>query len=209
MDPETQNRDTENQNSAPLKELGAFFWDLIKIVAIALAIIIPFRTLVAEPFVVSGTSMLPNFHNKDYLIIDRLSYKFSQPARGDVIVLRYPKDLSQYFIKRIVGLPGDKIQIKQGRVFVYSSQNPQGVELNESYLPQTTETLGRSDIVNLGSDEYFVLGDNRLASSDSRDWGILPKGDIVGKVWLRVFPLNSFGSPVSANPLSFNFQLKW
>jgi signal peptidase I len=146
--------------------------------------------------------MLPNFHNSDYLIIDRLSYHTGQPSRGDVIVLRYPKDLSQYFIKRIIGLPGEKIQISQGFVTIYNQAHPQGERLEEPYLPSQNETLSTSAPWQLGSDQYFVLGDNRTASSDSRVWGILPKDDIVGKVWLRVFPVGSFGK--IPNPV-YNF----
>lgn len=203
MASETQNKQTVPASSSPFKEFIIFIWDLIKIIVVALAIIIPFRAFVAEPFVVSGSSMVPNFHNKDYLIIERLSYKSHQPQRGDVIVLRYPKDPSQYFIKRIVGLPGEKIEFRQGHVVIYNDQEPQGQQLLEPYLSGQTETLGRPGPYSLGSGEYFVLGDNRMASSDSRDWGVLPKDDIVGKVWLRVLPLNAFGRPAASQPLSF------
>jgi signal peptidase I len=194
MSEETQNNQ-QGQNQSPIKELGLFFWDLIKIVVIALAIIIPFRTFIAEPFVVSGSSMVANFHNKDYLIVDRISYRLKSPQRGDVIVFKYPKDTSQYFIKRIIGLPGEKVGISQGKVVIYNERNPEGKVLSESYILKGVETLGQPGPVLLGSGEYFVMGDNRTASSDSREWGILPKGDIVGKVWLRVLPLNSFGIP--------------
>ena len=171
-----------------MRAVGAFFWDLLKIFVIALIIIVPFRMFVAEPFVVSGSSMVPNFHNGDYLIIDRLTYHFSPPKRGDVIVLKFPKDTSQFFIKRIIGLPGETIKLSQGHVVIINKDHPEGSILNESYLPSQIETLGRSDQMTLGTDEYFVLGDNRTASSDSRVWGILPANDIVGRVWVRVFP---------------------
>lgn len=193
MSLETNNNQNSSFSQTPLKEVGLFFWDLLKILAVALAIVIPFRLLVAEPFVVSGSSMLPNYHNNDYLIIDRITYLRQQPQRGDVVVLKFPKDTSQFFIKRIIGLPGEKIQIRQGHVVIYNSEHPEGKILEESYLPSQVETLGRTEPVQLGSAEYFVLGDNRTASSDSRVWGILPKDDIVGKVWLRVFPPGRFG----------------
>ncbi|MDE2311464.1 MAG: signal peptidase I [Patescibacteria group bacterium] len=179
-------------NGGGIKAVAGFFWDLLKILIIALVIIVPFRIFVAEPFVVSGSSMLPNFHNGDYLIIDRLSYRFSQPDRGDVIVLLFPKDTSQFFIKRIIGLPGETVQIKQGHVYIFNQQHPEGFELNESYIPSGVMTYDQPDKkVTLGDNEYFVLGDNRLASSDSRVWGILPRNDIVGRVFLRVFPVAS------------------
>ncbi len=170
----------QNQNPVPeqggsgFKTVGLFFWDLLKIFIVALVIIVPFRMFVAEPFVVSGSSMVPTFHNGDYLVVDRLSYRFSPPKRGDVIVLKFPKDTSQFFIKRIIGLPGDTVKFSQGHVVIVNSQYPEGLVLNEPYLSSPTETLGQSMATPLGSNEYFVLGDNRTASSDSRVWGILP-----------------------------------
>lgn len=190
-DKQNQNQDVPEKSA--LKSAGLFVWDLVKIVIIAMVIIVPFRMLVAEPFVVSGSSMLPNFHNRDYLIIDRLSYRTHEPARGDVIVLRFPKDPSQFFIKRVIGLPGETVKIQQGYVIIYNSEHPEGLRLNEPYLASQTETVGSSEPLKLGSDEYFVLGDNRTASSDSRVWGILPRDDIVGRVWLRVYPFNTAG----------------
>lgn len=190
----------QNKNQNPKEEtaigaIGAFIFDLVKILLIALVIIVPLRMFIAEPFVVSGSSMLPNYHNRDYLIIDRLSYRNTDVVRGDVIVMKYPKDTSQYFIKRIIGLPGEKIGFEGGKVHIFNAEHPEGFVLTESYLPEHIETFGKPAPVTLGSDEYFVLGDNRTASSDSRVWGILPKDDIIGKVWLRVFPVSRFGKP--------------
>ncbi len=108
------NQSIENQSA--FGAISSFIFDLVKILIIALVIIVPFRMFIAEPFVVSGSSMLPNYHNKDYLIIDRLSYRTGAPQRGDVIVLKYPKDTSQFFIKRIIGLPGEKIRFAGGHV---------------------------------------------------------------------------------------------
>lgn len=173
--------------------VGAFIWDLAKILIIAALIIWPFRQFVAEPFVVSGSSMLPNYHNHDYLIIDRFSYLNGEPSRGDVIVLRYPKDPSQFYIKRVIGLPGESVKVSQGYVTIFNKEHPEGFRLKEPYLNNQAETLGKSDTTVLGSEEYFVLGDNRTASSDSRVWGILPSSDIVGKVWARVFPFSNSG----------------
>jgi signal peptidase I len=189
---ETQtNPSPEPPKESALKVAGAFIWDLVKILVIALIIIVPFRMFVAEPFVVSGSSMEPNFHNHDYLIVDRLSYLTGSPKRGDVIVLLYPKDTTQFFIKRIIGLPGDTVTIQNGYVTITGSEYPNGFRLPESYLPNQEETFGSAAPVHLGSDEYFVLGDNRTASSDSRVWGILPRNDIVGRVWARVYPFST------------------
>lgn len=191
-----QNLSPETKEQSPLKAAGAFIWDLVKILIIAFFIIIPFRMFVAEPFMVSGSSMLPNFRNNDYLIIDRMSYRTGAPQRGDVIVLMYPKDNDQFYIKRIIGLPGDTVKFSGGQVMIYNDQNPKGFILEEgSYLPKGLETNSNTPSFGpLGSDEYFVLGDNRLASSDSRFWGILPRKDIVGKVWVRVYPFSTFGT---------------
>lgn len=197
MPDETQtNTPPQNQpTNHPFRTAGLFLWDLIKILVIALVIIIPFRMFIAEPFVVSGSSMQPNFHDRDYLIVDRLSYRTSPPQRGDVIVLKYPKDESEFFIKRIIGLPGDTIEFQNNRVVIVNQQYPNGLVLNEPYIPAGVPTLplGPSTIGPLPQGEYFVLGDNRTGSSDSRFWGLLPADDIVGRVWMRVFPVSQFG----------------
>ena len=190
-----ENPNSETKEQSPIKAAGVFIWDLVKIFIIALIIIVPFRIFVAEPFVVSGSSMLPNFHNHDYLIIDRFTYRSESPKRGDVIVMIFPKDNSQFFIKRVIGLPGDTVKFAQGKVMIYNAQNPTGFVLEENYLPKGVETISTTPSFGpLGSDEFFVLGDNRMASSDSRFWGILPRNDIVGKVWLRVYPFSTFGT---------------
>lgn len=168
---------------------GAFVLELIKIVVICLAIIIPVRFFLIQPFFVKGDSMEPNFSDKEYLIIDEISYRFSEPKRGEVIVFRYPKDPSQFYIKRIIGLPNETIEINDGQVIVYNDAHKKGVELKEYYLQHDERTPGISKTT-LGEDEYFVLGDNRKASSDSRVWGALPQSFIIGRTWLRAFPIN-------------------
>jgi signal peptidase I len=174
--------------------VGSFLWELARIVVIAFVIMIGFRFFVAEPFIVSGSSMVPNYHNREYLVINKMSYRLHEPQRGDVIVFRYPKDTSQYFIKRILGLPGEKVKVENGKVYIYNSEHPEGSALTEPYLSNQDITFGKDELVTLGTDEFYVLGDNRLASSDSRVWGILPRHDIIGTAWLRVFPLNEFGT---------------
>jgi signal peptidase I len=179
--------------------LGSFIWELARVVIIAFVIMLAFRLFIAEPFIVSGSSMVPTFHNREYLVINKIGYRLHEPDRGDVIVFKYPRDLSQYFIKRVIGLPGEKVKVEDGKITIYNDQYPEGKLLDEAYLPNQGVTFGGEGITELGADEYFVLGDNRLASSDSRVWGVLPKNDIVGKAWLRVFPISSFGvigSPV-------------
>lgn len=163
-----------------LKELATFAF-------IAVCIIYPFRKYVAEPYVVSGASMSPTFETGHYLIIDKISYKFNPPKRDDVIVMKFPEDTSRDFIKRIIGLPGETVQIKDGVVTIINAANPKGFKLNESFVkyPKLDNTT-----VTLSLNEYFVMGDNRAGSYDSRAWGPLPKSDIIGKPLLRLYPVN-------------------
>lgn len=161
-------------------------WEFLRSIVVALLIVIPIRAWVAQPFIVQGNSMLPNFHNGEYLIINEFSYHFRDPARGEVVVFRYPRQPSQFFIKRIVGLPGDMIEIREGDVFV------NGALFDEAYVADSMITAPDSSII-LGVDEYFVLGDNRQASSDSRVWGGLKEHFIVGKTLVRLWPLTRVG----------------
>jgi len=135
--------------------------------------------------------MEPNFRDGDYLIIDEITYKFKAPERGEVIVFRYPNDPSQRYIKRIIGLPGETIEIEQGKIMIYDGEG-KGLVLEESaYLPISTLTAG--DIqVSLGGNEYFVMGDNRAASADSRRWGSLPRENIIGRALIRAWPPTAF-----------------
>ncbi len=174
-----------------MKKVFVFVWEITKIVVISLAIILPIRYYLIQPFFVRGASMEPNFDDGQYLVINEIGYRFNDPDRGDVIVFKYPLDPSQYYIKRVIGLPGEKIEIKDDLVFIYNLEFPQGKILEESYyLPEGRITRGSLN-VKLGDDEYFVLGDNRSASSDSRQWGALPRDNIIGRVWLRAWPFDS------------------
>ncbi|MDB5225002.1 MAG: signal peptidase signal peptidase [Candidatus Adlerbacteria bacterium] len=164
-----------------------FFTELLKFAALAAIIVFPVRFFVAQPFVVSGASMNPTFANGQYLIVDELTYHFADPVRGDVIVFRYPKDPSQFFIKRVIGLPGDTVVIKNGTVNI--QKDGILVPLSEPYVINIGN--GQDMSTTLGTDEYFVMGDNRPESSDSRIWGILPRSDIIGHVFLRLLPINT------------------
>ncbi len=174
-------------------ETGVFFWEFIKIILIALVIVIPLRYFVVQPFVVNGESMETNFSDKDYLIVDEMSYKIREPKRGEVVVFRYKGNQSEYFIKRIIGMPGERVEVSGGKVTIFNGNNSEGKNLVENaYLENSKKTPGEARIT-LGPDEYFVMGDNRNASSDSRTWGSLDKKDIVGKAWLRLLPLEKVG----------------
>jgi len=184
----------ENQNIRDDKKQSIYkkyfvvILDFLKVIIIAAVIVLPIRYFLFQPFIVKGESMVPNLHSGDYLIIDEISYRFSSPKRGDIVVLKYPLDTTQRFIKRVVGLPGETIDVKDGKITVLKGQ--ENVVLNEEYLPNNLETEGNVNIT-LKDDEYFVLGDNRQFSYDSRRWGALPKEDLIGKAVFRVFPLSS------------------
>jgi len=165
-----------------MKNFFAFIWEISKIVIVALLIVIPIRYFIFQPFFVKGQSMEPNFENGDYLIIDEISYRFRNPQRGEVIVFKYPENPSQRYIKRIVGLPGETIEIKDGQVIIF--ENNQSWALNESdYLSGNLMFINYPKI-SLGPDEYFALGDNR----GSTWWGVVPQGNIIGRVFLRAWP---------------------
>lgn len=169
----------------------SFVVEVAKVVIISLAIIIPVRYFLIQPFYVKGASMEPNFYDNQYLVVDELSYRFHTPHRGDVIVLRKPQLESDFLIKRVIGLPGERIQIANGVVTIFNSQFPGGIVLDESsYLDTSVKTNGSVD-VKLGTDEYYVLGDNREASLDSRYFGPVTRREIIGRTWIRAWPLNT------------------
>lgn len=175
-----------------------FFWSVLEIletIIISVLAVFIIRTFLFQPFLVSGASMEPNFSNGDYLLIDEISYRFRPPQRGEVIVFEPPAG-GGYFIKRIIGLPDEKIRIKDGQIEIFNVQN-QEITLKENYLSSDLKTFGDSEIV-LGPNQYFVLGDNRNYSFDSRAWGPLFQDRIVGLVKLRIWPLTTamaFGKP--------------
>ncbi len=158
------------------------------VVALGLALFI--RFFVAAPYVVSGASMEPNFEDWNYLIVDRVSYVFGTPVRGDVIVLDLPQNESRALIKRVIGLPGETVVLSGQKVTIVNTAHPQGFTLEEPYLDQANLTGSNELTMELSGDEYFVLGDNRRVSADSRIWGSLPRKDIVGRVFIRLYPLD-------------------
>lgn len=164
------------------------FWltikEVVEVVAIALVTVFIIRGFLVQPFLVSGASMEPTFQDGNYLLIDELTYRFREPERGEVVVFRYPRDPKVFYIKRIVGLPGEEVAVLGGKVYV------NGKELQEAYLAEVT---GGSASVRLGESEYFVMGDNRSHSFDSRNWGPVTRDDIIGITRLRVLPFQQFG----------------
>lgn len=172
-----------------VKGYWSYFLELVKVVIVSMLIVVPVRYFFIQPFFVSGASMQPQFYNGEYLIIDEFTYRTEAPKRGDVIVFRYPKDPSQFYIKRIIGLPGETVGIKDGKPEIFNLENPWGLVLDEPYLKSGEITRGDMSI-KIEPDNFFVMGDNRQQSSDSRIWGTVDEKYIIGKVWIRAWPPN-------------------
>jgi signal peptidase I len=190
----------QNKRKAVVK----FALELLQILAISLVIILPVRYFLIQPFYVKGASMEPNFFDHEYLIIDELSYRLREPVRGDIVVFKYPKDPKQYFIKRVIGLPGETVEIIDGKIRIYNKEHPNGYFLDETGYIDGVFTSSRQ-IVPLKKDEYYLMGDNRPASLDSRIFGPVERSHIVGRVLLRGYPVDrwklfqSFEYPSPAN----------
>lgn len=166
------------------------FLEILRFSLIALVIVLPIRLFVAQPFIVSGASMEETFQSGEYLIVDQISYQFQSPERGDVVIFRYPRDPSTFFIKRVIGIPGDTISIANSEVRISNDEFPNGFLLDETYIRSMSQTISLTEKLETG--EYFVMGDNRDQSSDSRTWGKLEEDKIIGKAFLRLFPPQSF-----------------
>ena len=176
-----------------LKKLGAFFLDITEVVVFAIAIFLFVYLLILQPHKIKGDSMLPNFLDGEYLLTDKLTYRFGEPKRGDVIVFEAPGAGGDEFIKRIIGLPGEKILVNEGKIHI------NGHVLNENYIPKEVLTGPNTFIKNgvevaVPPESYFVLGDNRNASSDSRTWGFVPYSSIKGKAWVIYWPISKMGT---------------
>ncbi len=173
------------------RKIFIFVWELFKITVISLAIILPVRYYLIQPFYVRGASMEPNFYNHEYLIVDQISYRFREIERGEVVVFRYPRNPQEHFIKRVIALPSESIEIKQGDVYIYNEKNPQGISINEPYLDEKyLSNYSSEGRIDLQDNEYYVLGDNRGSSKDSRNFGPLKQEFITGRVLLRGLPIN-------------------
>ena len=202
--PPKNNLPSGEENMEKYYGVGSFILEIIKIIVLAFVIIVPIRVFLFQPFFVQGASMEPNFEDGQYLIVNELGYKetelglgnqnlytvkpFKVLKRQEVVVFRYPLDTSKFFIKRAIGLPGEKVEIKDNQVTIYNKDNPNGFVLDEkSYLSSSVRT-GGDQTIKLADDEYFVMGDNRMYSSDSRAWGPVKEQDIIGGVLLRAWP---------------------
>jgi signal peptidase I len=177
-----------HEENVEVQKQESFFRETLRFAFITLLIVLPIRFFVAEPFIVSGISMDPTFKDADYLIVDRLSYHFEAPKRGEVIIFRPPKNESKYYIKRIIGLPGETVELIGTTVTIKNSEYPDGFTLDQGYIAHTKND---AFAITLKEGEYFVMGDNRPQSSDSRSWGPVPRSNITGRAILRLFPPSS------------------
>ncbi len=181
----------------PLTSLFRYLYEIVKTVIIVLLFALIIRTFLIQPFVVDGSSMEPTFHNHEYLMVEKVNFAFHAPQRGDIIVFKYPLNPALNYVKRVIGLPGDRVVVSGGKVTVYNNAQPNGISLDEPYLASGVQTRVAGEnsehtwIVEPSS--FFVLGDNREHSDDSRSWGLVPQANIVGKVWVTVYPFENFG----------------
>lgn len=190
-----------------IKSLGNFLLDVLETVVIALSIFVIIYLLAFQPHEVNGDSMtgIGKFHDGQYILTDKLTYKFREPSRGEVVVFEYPLDRSSDYIKRIIALPRERIMISNNKIYIYNDDHKEGFVLNESeYLGPNVPVQGRSflkegEIITIPDGYYFVMGDNRTQSADSRTWGLVPKDHIIGRSLLRYWPPNEFGIITAPN----------
>lgn len=169
-----------------IKELVGWLLYIVLIIALTWTVV----TFVGQRTEVSGSSMETTLSDKDQLIVDKMTYRFRDPKRYDIVVFPYQYQDNTYYIKRIIGLPGETVQILSGMVYI------DGMRLDEHYGNEVMENPGiAEEPLTLGEDEYFVLGDNRNNSSDSRasDVGLIHRKDLIGRAWIRVWPLSQIG----------------
>jgi len=179
-----------------LKAIYNFILDVTETIVIALAMFVVVYLFAFQPHQVKGDSMLPDFIDGEYLLTNKITYRLGEPQRGDVVVFKFPMAPQFDYIKRIIGLPGEEVMIKDNHVVIFNQQHPQGLALNEPYLDPGVHITGRTfspegKKIKIPEGEYYVMGDNRERSSDSREWGFVPKENIVGKSWIRYWPTSA------------------
>lgn len=172
-----------------MKNFLVSLFEIFEIVAIAMVTVFLVRAFLLQPFLVNGASMEPNFSSGDYLLIDELTYRLRAPERGEVIVFRYPGDETTFYIKRVIGLPGERLKLSKDGITIFNTEYPDGFALDEIYLAQTDNAgYGDKEFI-LTNSQYFVMGDNRVHSFDSRNWGPMDKKELIGLVRLRLWPV--------------------
>lgn len=182
------------QNDSILRKVWQWFLDFVETIVIALAIFVIVYRFLFQPHQVKGNSMYDNFYDGEYLLTDKISYQFNQPKHADVIVFQAPKNEDYDYIKRIIGLPGDRVSLNNGSIYLNGQLLDESGYLDYGILTRPGRFLQEGMTVTVPANQYFVLGDNRDNSSDSREWGTVPEQNIVGRAWVRYWPINSFGT---------------
>ncbi len=177
-------------DTAPVKTQSrlALFIENVFYIGAAIGLALLIQAFIIRPFIVSGNSMDPNIKDKQYLIVDEVTYRFREPVRGDVIVFRAPPEPKKFYVKRIIGLPGDTVDIDGTKITIINAEHPDGFVLEEDFITHEQKSSAHETVP---AGHYFVMGDNRSGSFDSRSWGMLPEANIRGRALLRLLPLNS------------------
>jgi len=204
IDSLSQSDSTGQQNTEPEPKKKHLIAELLIWAGVTISIVLIIQNFIFQAFYVSGSSMEPSYQNNDYLIISKIpltqynvgrlfGQKNVSVNRGDLVVFRYPNALETFFIKRVIGLPGDRVVLKNGIYTIYNTQHPDGLALSEDYVDKQYVTQGNIDEV-VEQGKLFVSGDNRSpgGSFDSREWGQLPQEDLIGFAVLRLLPINNF-----------------
>ncbi|MFH1667798.1 MAG: signal peptidase I [Candidatus Komeilibacteria bacterium] len=191
---EDLNIEDNNNDERGAESVKSFIFEIVKVLIISLIIIIPIRAYVVQPFYVDGDSMEPNFSDGQYLVVDEISYRFKEPQRGDIVIFHPPNNPKVYYIKRMIGLPGEVVDIKDGVIRVFAKDSTEALIIDEQkYLSADFQLRpSENDHVVLADDEYYLLGDNRQSSLDSRRLGPINANLIKGRVVLRAFPFDEF-----------------
>ncbi len=182
-----------------LKNIFGVFWDFIEAIVFALAIFVVVYLFLFQPNQVKGHSMDPTFHDGEYILTDKISFRLGLPKRGDVVVFKSPKNADVDFIKRIIGLPADRVKISGGKVYLNSQILNETAYLDSSVYTGPESFLSDNQEITVPTGKYFVMGDNRPHSSDSRDFGTVAPSEFIGKVFFRYFPIDRFGQVGGAN----------
>ena len=168
--------------------------DIVETIVVAIAIFLVVYLFLLQPHQVKGASMEPNFHDGEYILTDKISYRFGEPRRGDIVIFKAPTNPDVDFIKRIIALPGEKVEIKNDKIVVFNNTHPDGFTLAEPYEIMEPITGGsylrEGKTATVPANSYFVFGDNRTHSFDSREWGPVSRKAIIGKAWVRYWPVS-------------------
>ncbi|MEA3354921.1 MAG: signal peptidase I [Patescibacteria group bacterium] len=181
------------ENDGIFRKIWLFFLDFIETIVIALAIFVVVYRFLFQPHQVKGNSMYDNFYDGEYLLTNKIVYQLNEPQLSDVIVFKAPKNEDYDYIKRIVALPGDRVMLKGGEVYVNAQLFDESGYLDADIFTRPGSYMREGTTVTVPQNSYLVFGDNRSGSSDSREWGIVPKENIVGKAWIKYWPLNKIG----------------